>query len=258
MVSIMGSVVLGLLSSFLEHMVPSLPAGLGGITRLEAEPSAAWHATRVWFHAHRFALLFAVVFATKAVVKLVSYSARPEHRDAAARLHRIYRHVTADWFNLVVNNAFLAFATSMSLYWAQKFSLGQLAWQFIFEALHPVFLMLGGLLPGGRALLDLGQNLAAWYGDNQFKFTFWLVYSAAICDDLGLPNFKALARWLWRRWASGRAVTVVSPHGLSTRTENGNEEPGRPSTIHSSAAQRNESTVSEPQITRPSAEEQRF
>ncbi|HWW01402.1 MAG TPA: hypothetical protein VNZ64_17025 [Candidatus Acidoferrum sp.] len=30
---------------------------------------------------------------------------------------------------------------------------------------------------------------------NQFKFTFWFFYTAAICDDLGLPNFKTLGRY---------------------------------------------------------------
>jgi hypothetical protein len=38
-----------------------------------------------------------------------------------------------------------------------------------------------------------------WYGQNQAKFLFWLLYSAAICDDLGLPNYKTLIRWGGRR-----------------------------------------------------------
>ena len=44
------------------------------------------------------------------------------------------------------------------------------------------------------------QSWLHWYDYNQLKFTFWFFYLAAVCDDLGLPNFKALYRWFKRRY----------------------------------------------------------
>jgi hypothetical protein len=38
-----------------------------------------------------------------------------------------------------------------------------------------------------------------WYGENGFKFCFWVFYLGAICDDLGIPNFKSLGRWIGRK-----------------------------------------------------------
>ena len=66
-------------------------------------------------------------------------------------------------------------------------------------------------IPGSNSL----ANLANWYGDNQFKFMFWLFYSAAICDDLGLPNYKALARFLWQRFLKPRINRERAQAGTS-------------------------------------------
>jgi hypothetical protein len=50
------------------------------------------------------------------------------------------------------------------------------------------------------SLSDLVERWSTWYGVNQTKFAFWLLYSAALCDDLGLPNYKTLARRAWNRF----------------------------------------------------------
>jgi hypothetical protein len=70
-----------------------------------------------------------------------------------------------------------------------------LAWQFVGGLLSPMLHAIGKLLPG----TDLLASWGSWYADNQFKFTFWLFYSAAICDGLGVPNYKTLGRMLWQR-----------------------------------------------------------
>jgi hypothetical protein len=53
----------------------------------------------------------------------------------------------------------------------------------------------------GGSLPDLVERWFSWYGANQAKFAFWLLYSAALCDDLGLPNYKTLARRPWNRFS---------------------------------------------------------
>jgi hypothetical protein len=54
-----------------------------------------------------------------------------------------------------------------------------------------------------------------WYGANQMKLNFWFLYLAGICDDVGLPNIKALGRWLWRRWKKRNAATNSTEPGLA-------------------------------------------
>jgi hypothetical protein len=52
----------------------------------------------------------------------------------------------------------------------------------------------------GSAIVNFVGGMFAWYGDNQIRFNFWILYVAAVCDDLGIPNLKTLARLLWARW----------------------------------------------------------
>jgi hypothetical protein len=68
----------------------------------------------------------------------------------------------------------------------------------------------------------LGQWFS-WYGDNQMKLNFWIIYLAGAFDDLGVPNYKTLARWAWRRykkrqWKAAKA-TPISP-ALQTTERN--------------------------------------
>jgi hypothetical protein len=64
--------------------------------------------------------------------------------------------------------------------------------------LSPAIHSITDALPGSGVIHGI-TSLFSWYGENQFKFTFWLLFSAGICDDLGLPNYKTLSRWIWRK-----------------------------------------------------------
>jgi hypothetical protein len=182
-------------------MTPSLPPLLAGKTLAEAEPSSALRALSGAWHQHRYAIVFAWLFIGKLTVRLVQFSRNPTHRDAAAGLRWMYRRLTRDWFSLIVANAFVAFGTALALHFVQQFSPVQLLWGFVLGLFRPLFDALDRVVPG-FGLLD---SLVAWYNSNQMKFLFWLVYSAAICDDLGLPNLKTLGRRLWRYWLNRRS-----------------------------------------------------
>ena len=86
----------------------------------------------------------------------------------------------------------------MVLAWIPQFSWAQAVFHWVLatigSALQTVSEHVFGMerTDGMRAWFD-------WYGDNQLKFNFWFLYVAAICDDLGIPNVKTLARLLWRR-----------------------------------------------------------
>ena len=96
----------------------------------------------------------------------------------------------------MVGNAFTAFVAVMVLEITQHFSTSRWLWELVSQAVHPVLQAVGARLPAWTNGLASYYN---WFNANQLKFTFWLFYAAAICDDLGLPNYKTLIRWLWHR-----------------------------------------------------------
>jgi hypothetical protein len=66
----------------------------------------------------------------------------------------------------------------------------------------------------GQGHLGAAQEWWNWWSDNQLKFSFWALYIAGICDDLGVPNLKTLARFFWRRWRRLRRHSPRSSVGL--------------------------------------------
>ena len=202
LVQLFGSIAVGLVSGLWLEMAPSLPPFFAHQPLAEAGAGAGFKFT--FLQQHRLVFLFAVLFVGKSAAQLLRHSGKEEHRQAVARLQGILGRVSGQWFKLVVVNAFTAFVAVMVLQLTQQFSGTQLLWQFVCDLCRPAFQAVVGLLPGAGTA-SLLENLAAWYGDNQFKFMFWLCYSAAICDDLGLPNYKTLARFLWRRFLKPRS-----------------------------------------------------
>jgi hypothetical protein len=200
LVLIMGSITVGIVGDLLRDMAPSLPPGLAHKPALEAAPSPTWDSLRHWFEGHRFAILFALIFTAKMATRLIRHSPNAEHRNAAAWSQRLYRRVADQWFGLVVANAFTAFGLAFAFQWTRGFTLTQILWRVVADLFSPLIHAVTAFLPGAGLL----GNLVDWYNENQFKFTFWLLYSAAICDDLGLPNYKALGRWLWRHVRKAR------------------------------------------------------
>jgi hypothetical protein len=95
---------------------------------------------------------------------------------------------------------------AMVLVWVQKFSLSQLLWGWALHSIVPPLHDLAAHFFGEPGTDTIGRWFS-WYGQNQLKFDFWLIYFASVCDDLGLPNLKTLARFAWRRFRrKGRAT----------------------------------------------------
>jgi hypothetical protein len=90
-----------------------------------------------------------------------------------------------------------ALVAVLVLQFVQRFSLTHLLWEAVSNVFYQVLGAAARLV--GVSLPSLLERWFSWYGENQTKFAFWLLYSAAICDDLGLPNYKALARWAWKQ-----------------------------------------------------------
>jgi hypothetical protein len=200
---IFGSVALGIVSGIWSQMAPSLPPGLGFPLQLEAEPGSGWH-----FHAlqqHRFALLFVLFFAVEVVQRLLAQVADPRHQWAAARLARLKRRVSENWFELIVGNAFGAFVPALMMQVAGQFTLGNMILPLLGNIFGPVLHTVAAAFHA-TGLVQWVANLVRWESSNNFKFLFWSLYAASICDDLGLPNLKTMVKWLWRR-CTGHGVS---------------------------------------------------
>ena len=194
LVSILGSIAIGILSGICGTMTPSLPPGL------EVHPALTswWHSSQNAIHRHAFVILFLALFVVKSALRLAHYSSDPRQRKAAARTLWATRRISRDWFSLLIKNAFVAFVGVLVLQFVQNFSLTHWLWEAVRNVLSPV-LQAAVRLVGG-SLSSLVERWFSWYGANQTKFAFWLLYSAALCDDLGLPNYKTLARRAWKRF----------------------------------------------------------
>ena len=107
----------------------------------------------------------------------------------------------------MVINAFIAFGAVVVVKVTQQFSLTHWLWQSVTDLLRSAIYGMASLFPAG--VESAVKSLTGWYDDNQFKCMFWLFYSAAICDDLGLPNYKTLGRFLWRRLVRRRKTVAV-------------------------------------------------
>jgi hypothetical protein len=190
-----GSIAFGLASGVWREMSPSLPPGLTGEPKLEAEGSAL---NLSFFRHNRLGLIFLVLFCGIAAGRLLKYSRNEDQRRAAARVGRIFRRVSDQWFSLVVINAFLALVGVMIIEFTQQFTFAQLLWNILGDLVRSGLQASATIFPAG--IVSFVERFVIWYQANHYKFIFWLLYTAAICDDLGLPNYKALGRFLWRRF----------------------------------------------------------
>jgi len=214
-VLVIGSVALQLVSALAQDMIPSTPP-------IYAEKSSATPALvqKSWsfLKGHGFLLVFSVLFAagtTRGLRGLYGY--KSGRLDSVLRAgYRLSDH----WFELFVGNAFGAFVSAMGIYFAGQFTFGRIIGQFLMGVIQPALERLAAAIVGGSGV-ESCQAWLAWYGENQIRFLFWFLYVAAIGDDLGLPNFKTLARLAWRRFCPTRPpIPPVDPGSVEATKGN--------------------------------------
>ena len=210
LILVMGGLALDLVGDLFHDMIPSPPPGLAGAAGVEAESSATWRHWRSSFTEYQFPIVFALLFILLASRRLFVRTQTQAQSKAVSRIQKIGRRLSEDWFTLIVGNAFGAMVCAMVLVWTQTFSLPQMLWGWFVESILPGFHKLAEQLFGANRVDAFGR-LFSWYGENQIKFDFWFIYFASVCDDLGLPNLKTLARFLWRRLRNWNRATPPSP-----------------------------------------------
>ncbi len=194
LVQIAGNVILGVVGGLWHQMTPSLPPIVA------EEPVRG--ASSPWlfrlFHQHQLAFIFGVLFVGKVATRLASKAQTEKQRKAAAWVGGLFARITDGWFSLIVVNAFIAAATVFALGIARQFSLTHFVWQAVGNTCNEIVRAIAGVLPGegGWAFL---KSWVGWYHANEPKFLFWVLYIGAICDDLGLPNYKTWSSRVWRR-----------------------------------------------------------
>jgi hypothetical protein len=202
LVQLFGNIAVAIVGDVWSEMAPSLPPGLVGEPGSESEASPAFNLSS----RERFGVIFAILFVGLAAGRLMRYSRNQERRNAVAWLTRVSRRVSADWFRLVIVNAFIASIMASVLQITSQLTMTKMLWNL----LQPLIQVVAGFLPDGP--VGVIKGLANWFNANQLKFSFWLLYSAAICDDLGLPNYKTLGRYLSRRLnKSKKPVAAATP-----------------------------------------------
>jgi hypothetical protein len=201
MTLIWGQLIFSLLGDLLKDMIPSAPPGLVGRAPPGLGAAGSWLAVED----HLLWILGGVFFALNARARFFRAQSDPDSKAAGGRLRDLAESISADWFKLLFSNALGALVAVWMLALGQEFSVTNWLLHLVIDPLALLgHSMSVWLLGSGRATSI--QRWIDWYGENQTKFTFWLLYSAAICDDLGLPNLKTLARWAWNR-ARRRFVT---------------------------------------------------
>ncbi len=80
-------------------------------------------------------------------------------------------------------------------------------WRWVWEMVLPFVREIGIFVLGASNTASL-SDWFSWYDANQMKLNFWILYIAGAFDDLGVPNFKTLARWAWRRMQKRKGATL--------------------------------------------------
>jgi hypothetical protein len=204
LIVVMGNVALGILGGIFNAMTPSWPPFLNRTSGDHVDSnSSLMHSWWSAAHEHQFAIVYVIVFALGVRTRLIGVSpgATGESAVTETRFQRIGIHFSENWFRLIVGNAFGALISAIVIYFVETFTGTRFLVNLILAAVLPAVKAIATFILGNR-IVNLVGGMFDWYGDNQLRFNFWILYVAAICDDLGLPNLKTMARFLWSRWRS--------------------------------------------------------
>jgi hypothetical protein len=192
----LGGVAISIAGSFAAEMVPSLPPGFDGPHA--GHHHKGWHAAR----GAAFGLFFAIFY-----IHSLWVGFHREGGGAGRRIERILSHLREHWFSLIVGNAIGAWVAILVLGIMPSFSPLQMLWRWVWGMVLPFVREIGLFVLGASNTASL-SDWFSWYDANQMKLNFWILYIAGAFDDLGVPNFKTLARWAWRRMQKRKGATL--------------------------------------------------
>src|SRR3974390_3597336 len=160
LVVVFGSIALSMASGIWEEMAPSRPPGFGRQTQAEATPPSPRPAWENWFGEHRFVIVFGLIFALSAWLRLVRERRGSGESKAESHLGKITHHLSENWFRLVVGNAFGALISAMVLVWVQRFTFANFLFHWLLESVLASLQKLAQHLVGTRG----ADTVQAWFG----------------------------------------------------------------------------------------------
>lgn len=196
----LGGVAVSIAGSFAGDMIPSLPPGFSGqhLKANHEQIRTLWEAVR----GSAFGLFFTIFFMHSLWAGFHGKAGGP-----GGRAQRIVSNLRENWFGLIVGNAITAWGAALVLNVGQNFSLVQMISHWIWDMVAPAFRGIGGPLLGPSNSGSLADWFS-WYDANQMKLAFWFIYLAGAFDDLGVPNYKTLARWALRRVQKRKSMAI--------------------------------------------------
>jgi len=200
----LGGVAFSVAGSFAEGMIPSAPPGFAASSHAAGSPGIHVHPS--WHPAQRSLLVvfFAIFFAHSL------WAAFHDGKTIAKRRSlRMLAHLRQNWFSLIVSNAISAWVAALLLGIIPNFSFTQMFWNWVWEQILPTVQHFARWAFGSSNTSTVGDWIS-WYHANNSKLYFWIIYLGGMIDDLGVPNFKTLARWAWRRWQKSQAATPAA------------------------------------------------
>ena len=198
LVLVMGNIAVGLVGGIWYEMAPSLPPGMDGTTISSAERSVSSLIPWPSIKEHQFVIVYSIFLLHNLRLRLFAKPLPESENVLESQSSSARDRFLRGWFGIIVGNAFGAIFSAIALFWIQKFSLSQFFWHALLEPVVGFLQSVAGKF-FGQSSAGTFQRWISWYSENQFKFNFWFLYLAAICDDLGIPNLKTLARWGWHR-----------------------------------------------------------
>ena len=205
----LGGIAVNIVGGMLQGMAPALPPGMDDSVVL-GQGTALFQPAGSWLVAHKFMLVFLLVASATLIARFTRRNQPGVPAGPASRTRKIVQRFSEQWFELIVVNAFVALGIATALAWMQRFSYTSMLYDWFVEPMVGTIRLGVAYVLGERTALTL-ENWFAWYGVNQFKFTFWFLYLASICDDLGVPNIKTLARYIWRRIEKRKQAKETKP-----------------------------------------------
>ncbi len=200
MLWIFGGIALSFAGAFTGDMIPTPPPLLRDAFAAPGPHPAAAIAWWSVVKGHAFAAFFLLFFLHSLWAGFFGQGKLAGDDDQAGRLGKALKNLRENWFEIIIGNAIGAWVIAVLLAAIPNFSL--------WSILGPEIL---GWLPPLPTLWEGQSDWLNWYGQNQQKLNFWLIYFAGACDDLGLPNLKTWGRWSWRRWRRREQRKLAAP-----------------------------------------------
>lgn len=201
---ILGDVALGIAGGFAGNMIPAAPPGFSGWGNPKGDHSPSHDE---WWRIEGngpLICIFALFFAHSLWVNLRTHEASVGKRAA-----RILENLRENWFRIIIGNAIGAWVAALLMGIIPDFSILHMVWDWILGCALPIVRQAAIFLLGASAASSVGDWIS-WYHSNYIKLAFWVLYLACALDDLGVPNIKAAARWVWRRYRK-QSCTIPEP-----------------------------------------------